>query len=134
MRPSDIPAIERIYREQGYGFEPLDYGELEACHVVEDEGRVVALAAAEINAQIVLVIDQGWASPHERMKAIGKLHGPLARYLDWRGVVKSYVALDPKFRRFGYRLMQFGWKQALWQHYWIKTKDALRIFYGESDV
>lgn len=131
LRSKDIPEIERIHREQGYGFELPNIGELESCYVVEHEGRVVALAGAEINAQIVMIMDHGWGSPHERMKAICRLHGPITRYLDWRGVVKAYIALDPKYRRFGARMLKIGWKEALWKHYWIKVKESLQIFCGE---
>lgn len=90
-----------------------------AAFVVEEDGKVVGFAGAQLEAQIFGLFDPSWGVPGERMRVFAELHRPIAKKLKNMGVREAYVALDPKFPAFGRRLMSLGWKKALWDQYFL---------------
>jgi hypothetical protein len=147
LRESDVPILREIYSRTGYGFDFPDLSYLfhkhgkrkgrlhakKAALVVEDdEGRVVGMVMAQVEAQIIGVFEPSWATPGERMRTFAQLHRPIAEKLKKHGVREVYVALDPKFPAFGRRLMSLGWRKALWAQYFLSVKDCLARFCGKE--
>ena len=146
LRASDVPILREIYSRTGYGFDfpDLSYmfhkhgrkkGQLQkkrAALVIVEEGQVVGMVAAQLEAQLFGIFDPSWGTPGERMRTFADLHRPIAEKLKKSGVQEAYVALDPKFPAFGRRLMSFGWRKALWVHYWLNVKDCLARFQGKA--
>lgn len=130
LRDSDVQVLREIHARAGYGFEFPKAEELKCALVIEDDGKVVGMAAARLEAQIFGVFDPDFGTPGERLSLFCDLHRPIADELDKLGAKEAYVALDPKFPAFGRRLMRFGWKKALWPHYWLDVKDCLMRFGG----
>jgi hypothetical protein len=103
-----------------------------AALVIEEEGKVVGMVAAQLEAQLFGVFDPTWGAPGERMRIFAALHLPIAEKLEKLGVQEAYVALDPKFPAFGRRLMSLGWRKALWTVYGLSVKDCLAKFRGKE--
>jgi hypothetical protein len=114
---TDVAALQEIYQRVGYGFEFPHFGSMETSFVVEDE-RVIGAVGAKLQAEIIGVFDPDWGSPHRRMEMFAELHNPLRQQLKLRGVGTACVYLDPKFCRFGKRMLDLGWNKALWDSYW----------------
>lgn len=133
LRESDIAILREIHARVGYGFAFPDLQDMVAVQIVEDhEGNVVGFAGAQLEAQIFGIFDPSWATPGERMRVFASLHLPIAEELEKRGAKEAYVACDPKFRAFGRRLMSFGWRKALWTHYFLPVKDCLARIRGRA--
>lgn len=123
FRKADVPQLRRIHKERGYCFKFPETRELIAKFTVEaDDGRVVGFAGAERIAQIVGVFDAEWGSPHQRLEAIRMLHEPVQKALKKKGIKGAYIWTDPKWPKFGKRLLRFGWAEAVW-----------RCFFKESE-
>lgn len=125
-KKTDLEAVRKIHAKVGYGFKLPNLNTMEISYVVEEGGRVVAFAGAEMEAQIFGIFDPDWGSPHLRHRAICNLHAPVAKQLDLRGVKTANVAVDPKFPKFGKRLSRMGWSEALWRHFFLDVKQAVR--------
>jgi len=118
FRKADIPQLRRIHQAQGYGFKFPETKELVAKFTVEaDDGRIVGFAGAERTVQVFGIFDSEWGSPHQRIDAIAKLHEPIREELKRKGFKSAHVWTDPKWPKFGKRLMRFGWAKALWECY-----------------
>lgn len=123
--------MREIHAKCGYGFEFPDLGEVKIAWVAEDEqGNLIGMAGARLEAQIFGIFDPDWGTPGERLSLFADFHRPIAEKLAEKGVHEAYVAIDPKFPSFGRRLMEFGWKKALWTHYWLNVKECVRNFRG----
>jgi hypothetical protein len=132
LRESDIEILREIHSRTGYGFDFPDFSAMVNALVIEEEGRVVGFAGAQVEAQIFGIFDQSWGTPGERMKIFAQLHKPIAEKLASVGVKEAYVAVDPQFPAFGRRLMSLGWRKALWVHYFLPVKDCLARFSGKQ--
>jgi hypothetical protein len=131
FRPTDLARLKEIHAKAGYGFEFPEVSSLFMARVIEDsEGNVVGLAGAQLEAQIFGIFDPDWGTPGERMVVFTSLHRPILEKLDEKGAKDAYVAIDPKFRGFGRRLMRLGWKKALWTQYFLPVQEGLRLFGG----
>ena len=116
FRVADIPQLRRIHQAEGYGFKFPETKELFAKFTVEaDDGQVVGFAGAERTVQIFGIFDSHWGSPHQRLDAIAKLHEPIRQEVKRKGFKAAHVWLDPKWPKFGRRLLRFGWAEALWR-------------------
>lgn len=118
--------MRKIHSKAGYGFKFPNLNTMEISYVVEEDGKVIGFAGAEMEAQVYGIFDPSWGSPHQRLRAICDLHAPIAQQLDLRGVKTANVALDPKFPKFGKRLSKLGWSEALWRHFFLDVKQAVK--------
>lgn len=133
LEKADVPILREIHARAGYGFEFPDIKGMTGVQVIEDEeGKVVGFIGAQIEAQIFGVFDPLWGSPGERMSMFASIHRPIAEFLKIQGVREVYVAVDPSFPAFGRRLMGFGWRKALWDHYWMPVSECLARFRGKE--
>jgi len=122
FRVADIPQLRRIHATRGYGFKFPETKELLAKFTVEaDDGQVIGFAGAERTVQIFGIFDSEWGSPHQRMNAIAMLHEPIRQELKRKGFKTAHIWIDPKWPKFGRRLLQIGWAQALWQCFFKET-------------
>lgn len=122
FRKADIPRLRQIHADEGYGFKFPEVRELLARYTVEDDtGRIVGFAGAEKTVQVFGMFDSSWGSPHQRMDAIVKLHEPIRKKLHEKGFKTAHVWTDPKYPKFGARLMRLGWAKALWECFWKET-------------
>lgn len=129
LRKSDIPKLREIHRVAGYGFEFPNLKSIIGAQVIlDEEGKVVGFAGAQLEAQVFGIFDPLWGTPGERMRVFADLHRPIAEKLESKGVKEAYVACDPKFPAFGRKLMRFGWKKALWPHFWLEIEGILSRF------
>lgn len=131
FRKSDVGALRQIYDKAGYGFAFPAISNLEISFVREEDGRVVQWVGAQMEAQIFMLMDPEWGSPHQRIRAIADFHAPITKQLDLRGVKTANVALDPKFPKFGRRLSKLGWSEALWRCYFMDVKQAVKALLGK---
>lgn len=133
FRRSDETVLRAIHEKAGYGFEFPDLkGLIGKKVIVSEEGTVVGVVGAQKEAQIIGIFDPSWGTPGERMRVFASLHAPIAAILQKLGIREVYVACDPKFRAFGRRLISFGWKKALWPHFWLRVDDCLALFRREG--
>jgi hypothetical protein len=123
FRPSDMERLREINRKVGIGYEFPDPAKMASAKVVEEDGEIVMVACARLEAQIFAAIDPDWGTPGERMRAFALLHLPIAEDLAEKGVEEAYIAVDTK--AFGRRLKSFGWSQAI-TRWLIPIKDCLR--------
>ena len=114
--PEDLDAIRAIHQRAGYGFHLPDLSTLQALHIVEEDGRILAGAGYQITAQMVGVIAPE-LSPHRRLEALRLLHPAIAKALLRSPVQEAYSFLDPQFKNFGKRMMAMGWSRKLWDCY-----------------
>lgn len=126
LQKSDIPVLTVIHRKAGYGFDLPDFEAREIGYVVEEGGKPVCYVGAELHAELVMIVDPEYGSPHQKMRMFASLHLPIAEELEARGVKSAYVSLDPAFKSFGRRLSQLGWNESLWRHFYLSVKDCLK--------
>lgn len=121
LKPHDISRLKYIHDKAGYGFDFPKFGTMESAITIEEKGVVVGALGCELEAQIYGVFDPEWGSPHRRMELYGQLHAPIHQQLVMRGVKTANVFLDPKYKRFGQRMLDMGWEKALWDCYCRKV-------------
>ena len=104
--------MRQIHQRAGYDFE-LPENMVDA-YVMEDEGRIVALAGAEICAHVFMVIDPTWGSPHRRMELIESFHWPISADLLKRGIQRAVIWCEPRYKSFVRRMRWLGWALHVW--------------------
>lgn len=104
--------MRELHRRTQYEFRLPEV--LEAAFVMEENGRIVGMAAAERCAHVFVVIDPEWGSPHQKMDLIESFHSPLAADLLSRGIQYVFTFVEPKFRRYVRRLQNLGWAERIW--------------------
>lgn len=109
MRSGDLAAVRELHSRTPYEF--LLPEVFESAHVMEDEGRIVGMAAAERTAHVFMVIDPRWGSPHQKMELIESFHYPLAADLLASGIQHAFIFVEPRSRRFIQRLQPLGWAE-----------------------
>jgi len=124
LKKQDLPILREIHKRAGYAAQFPDIGDIG--FVIEDEGKVVGWAGAELEAQIIGVFDPDWGSPHERVKTFASLHLPIAEQLELLGVKNATIFPDPQFKNFGNRLSRLGWSKTLWECYRMKVADVIK--------
>jgi hypothetical protein len=112
FRPEDLPQLREIHARAGYQFELPET--FESAYVMEDGGRVVALAGAEVCAHVFMVIDPTWGSPHQRMELIESFHWPVSADLLKRGIQYAFIWCEPRFKSFARRMRSLGWVDRVW--------------------
>jgi hypothetical protein len=117
MSADDIPAVREIWEKQAYGFDFPDFEKLVGCHVCVEDGKVIGFAGAELQAEVIGMVDPDWGSPHQKMGMFAALHEPLAAALD---VEKAYICVQKK--SFGRHLKKLGWLKAPWELYVRKVR------------
>jgi hypothetical protein len=122
----DIPSLKECHRKAGYGFDLPDFETLKACYTVEDEGRIVGFAGAEICAEIIAIFDPEWSTPQERMRTFAAMHPPISKELWEDGIRYVHLLVDGKFRAFGRRLQELGWKAITWKMYGLSLADVVK--------
>jgi hypothetical protein len=124
MKPEDLPQVRQIHQRGGYDFE-LPENMIDA-YVMEDGGRIVALAGAEICAHVFMVIDPTWGSPHRRMELVESFHWPISRDLLKRGIQRAYMWFEPRFKSFTRRMRPLGWVDSIWPCMSISQAEVAR--------
>jgi hypothetical protein len=112
MRPEDLPAVRELHRRTQYEFALPE--KLEAAQVMEEDGRIIGMAGAELCAHVFVVLDPDWGSPHQKMALIESFHWPIAQELFSKGVQYAFTFVEPKFRRYLRRLQTLGWAKRIW--------------------
>jgi hypothetical protein len=125
---ADIPAIRALWTHAGYGFPfpDLESEKIISSWVAVDEGRIVCWSGAQLQVEIISIMDAAWGSPHERMKVFRRFHPHIAAELMEKGFERAFCTVDPKYPRFARRLLKskLGWFR-WWETLWI-TKEAFR--------
>ena len=119
----DIPAIEEMHTRAGYSF-CLDLDKFLFSWVTEIDGKIVAWAGAQLQPEIVAVMDPDFGSPHQRMKLFARMHRPLAEDVQAAGYEKVFATLDPKYPGFGRHLKKLGWFEG-WSTMWVYVQTIL---------
>jgi hypothetical protein len=81
---------------------------------MEEDGRIVGMAGAELCAHVFIVLDPAWGSPHQKMALIESFHWPLAQELFAKGIQHAFLWIEPKYRGFARRMRSLGWLDRVW--------------------
>jgi hypothetical protein len=122
----DIPEIRRLWATTGYGF---PFPDLESEHVIsswvaEEGGCIVCWSGAQLQPEIISIMDPAWGSPHERMRVFGSFHPRVAEDMRDKGHDRAFCTLDPKFPQFGKHLQRLGWSKG-WDYWFNLTERVL---------
>lgn len=109
-----------MWIQAGYGFAFPDLADrrIISSWVAVEEGKIICWSGAQLQPEIISIMDSSWGSPHERMKLFGRFHPRLADDLRRRKYERAFCTLDPKFPAFGKRLGPFGWARG-WDYWFI---------------
>lgn len=122
VRYDDIPRIKDLFERHKFAYEFPDFGDgsfvaLQA--IVDDNDKVVMVAAARVMAELYLLADDTFETPGWRFAALQKLHESMRRALVALGIPSVASWLPPEVEKtFGRRLMRsFGWNKMFWNSY-----------------
>lgn len=126
VRKRDLIQIRALHERAGAKFDLPE--KMEAAYVMEDAGRIVALAAGERCSHIFMIIDPAWGSPHQKLELIESFHWPVAKALYEKGCQYVFAFIDPRFVTFGKRLEPLGWIKRVWECWSLsQTEVAKRL-------
>lgn len=119
---SDIPAIRELWFRAQYGFPFPDLASdkiISSWVAVEGE-RIVCWSGAQLQVEIISIMDAAWGSPHERMKVFSCFHPRIAHEVMEKGFDRAFCTVDPKYPTFAKRLLRskLGWFEH-WKTLWI---------------
>lgn len=122
----DFPAIRRLWELAGYGFAfpDLASSKVISSWVAEEDGKIICWSGAQLQPELISILDPDWRSPHERLKLLGSFRQRFVDDLPSIGYSRVFATIDPKYPRLGEHLRRFGWLKG-WE-YWFWEK-------GESD-
>lgn len=110
LRDEDVPALREMYERKG-----LDrhFPDVIACgKVFEIDGKPVAMVAAEVIAEIVLVVDRDFDTPGGRAAILHQLYGEVSKDLQGRGIKRGVAWIHEKVNQsFPRRIAKaIGWR------------------------
>lgn len=124
----DIPAIRRLWELAEYGFPlpDLESDKIISSWVAVECGHVICWSGAQLQPEILSIMDPYWGSPHERMRVFESFHPAVAHEVMKQGFDRAFCTVDPKYPTFARRLLKakLGWFR-WWDTLWI-TREAFR--------
>jgi hypothetical protein len=122
-QPSDKPAIEEMFRAQGfdYGLPDPDGPLFIVRMVLEENGKPVQALLGRLTSEAYLLFDPNAASPVTHMRRFLGLHQKACEAAQKAGIDSVNVWLPPKVSKlFGGQLERLGWKNYIWPSYMRK--------------
>ena len=91
MRETDIPRLKSL--ENGFSWEfGTDF--LGALVYVDSEDKVVMLAGSWAVAEVHMVCDASWKTPHARLLAMQEMQAAMRAYLKPKGIRRALTFMD----------------------------------------
>ena len=133
MRPledSDIPEVRRLYADSDHQDGWPDFGYMEDAQVVVEDGKIVAVAAARMVPEMILILGKG--HPAARLYWLKLLHGRMLEFLRERGLKRAIAFVPPQIEKaYARRLGMMGFRPGLSAFVYLEDEDEQR-FRGEG--
>lgn len=86
--------------------------------VAEINGEIPLAAFTKVTAEQYLLLDHGWATPHERWELLREMRDVVVNEADARGLSDLTAWIPPILEKsFGPRLTQLGFVKSPWPSY-----------------
>lgn len=123
---ADIPAIRRLWELAKYGFQFPDLGDerIISSWIAEENGEIICWSGAQLQPEVISIMDPDWGSPHQRLKLFGSFHRRIAEDVREKKFERAFCTTDPKFPRFGEHLRDLGWLKG-WDYLFTTTQRIL---------
>lgn len=121
IQPNDIPAIRELWSLARYGFPfpDLESDKIISSWVAVEGERIVCWSGAQLQVEIISIMDPAWGSPHERMRTFAGFHPLIPQEIFAKGYDRAFCTVDEKYPTFSRRLLKaklgwFRWFECLW--------------------
>lgn len=115
MRPlttEDLDEVRRLYADSDHQDGWPDFGDMADAQVVVEDGKIVAVAAARMVPELVLILGKG--HPAARLYWLKLLYARMLEFLRERGMNRAIAFVPPQIERaYGRRLRMFGFQSGL---------------------
>lgn len=131
MLESDIEAVRAMYSESKLQDGWPNFAEMVEARVVEEDGKIVAVAAARMVPEMILILGKG--HPAARLYWLKALHGRMLEFLRERGLKRAIAFVPPQIERaYARRLQLMGFQPGLSAFVFLAEDEADVIRVGDQ--
>lgn len=112
LEEKDMPEVRRLYDESELQDGWPDFAEMVDARVVVEDGTIVAVAAARMVPEMVLILGKG--HPAARLYWLKLLYGRMLEFLQEKGLKRAIAFVPPQIERaYARRLGGMGFQPGL---------------------